>query len=262
MTAICPSALWRPVTAHSGPMAEHRGLVVHVQVGGGSCYPEFVVPANQASSTWWAGKAGELEQYVDADFAAWTEADGNFTWDSIETEGEPEEPLTALQIVSIAVVYRWGAARYGWPFILAELPTGRGLGWHGMGGLAWGDHPGCPGDLRRAQRGVILAAAAPTAPAALEEPMAVTTSVKAGQLDTLAGDPSGRLIHRWWNSTDPAPMWRGEILATGLSPGGRVEGPALYGGVQHFFAPAADGGQAHVWYDGHLWGSDHQPPLV
>jgi hypothetical protein len=31
-----------------------------------------------------------------------------------------------------------------------------GFGWHGMGGTAWGNHPGCPGDLRLAQRPTIL----------------------------------------------------------------------------------------------------------
>lgn len=159
-----PGAVWRPVSSHSGLMTAHLGLVLHVQVGNGSCYGEFAVPANAASSTWWVSKAGVIEQYVDADYAAWTEAAGNFTWDSVETEGEPSEPLTDAQIHGVAKIYAWGMAKYGWPAQLSEAPTTRGLGWHGMGGVPWGNHPSCPGDLRKAQRAAILTLAKPAVP--------------------------------------------------------------------------------------------------
>ena len=153
---IMPGANWRPVPSHSGLMRGHQGLVLHVQVGNNSCYGEFANPANQASSTWWVSKTGVIEQYVDADMTAWTEAAGNSTWDSVETEGVPGEALTQAQILSVARIYVYGMQQYGWPISLAESPNGVGLGWHGMGGAAWGGHIGCPGDLRRAQRGQIL----------------------------------------------------------------------------------------------------------
>lgn len=162
---VVPFANWRPVPSHSGPMQAHQGLVLHVQVGNGSCYGEFSNPANQASSTWWVSKSGVLEQYVDSDNAAWTEAAGNFTWDSVETEGEPSEPLTPSQIVTLGRLYAWGVQTYGWPVALAESPSDHGLGWHGMGGVPWGNHPGCPGDIRRAQRQSILNFVGPSPPA-------------------------------------------------------------------------------------------------
>ena len=157
---IMPGAIWRPVPSNSGPMSAHLGLVLHVQVGNGSCYGEFSNPANQASSTWWIAKDGTFEQYVDSDNAAWTEAAGNFTWDSVETEGVPSDPLTPQQVLTLARIYAWGARQYGWPLQLSEDPGTRGLGWHGMGGAAWGGHTGCPGDLRKAQRAQALYLAA------------------------------------------------------------------------------------------------------
>ncbi len=149
---IMPGVSWRPVPSRSGPMQAHYGLVLHVQVGDNSCYGEFDNPNNQASSTWWIAKDGTIEQYVDSDDAAWTEAAGNFTWDSVETEGFPTESLTDAQVVSLARIYVWGVQTYGWPLQLTDDPNGRGLGWHGMGGWPWGGHFGCPGDLRKAQR--------------------------------------------------------------------------------------------------------------
>ena len=156
-----PFARAEPVPSHSGAMSAHQGLVLHVQVGNGDCYGEFSVPANQASSTWWVAKDGTLVQYVDSDMAAWTEAAGNFTWDSVETEGLPSESLTTPQIFTLGRLYAWGVKQYGWPLRLAEHPMDSGFGWHGMGGIAWGGHLGCPGDLRKAQRQQILNLATP-----------------------------------------------------------------------------------------------------
>ncbi len=153
---LVPFATYEPVPSHSGPMSAHLGPVLHVQVGDGDCYGEFSNPANQASSTWWVSKAGELVQYVDSDLAAWTQAAGNFTWNGVETEGYPTEPLTGPQILTLARLYVWGHQVYGWPLSESEDPLVPGFGWHGMGGVAWGNHPGCPGDLRKPQRGAIL----------------------------------------------------------------------------------------------------------
>ena len=101
-------------------------------------------------------KAGQLVQYVDSDLSAWTQAAGNATWNSVETEGVPTEPLTDAQIQTLARLYVWGHNTYGWPLVLTDDVNGHGFGWHGMGGAAWGGHTGCPGDLRKAQRSQIL----------------------------------------------------------------------------------------------------------
>ena len=140
--------------------ARTLGLILHVQAGNNALSGWFDNPAAQASSTWWAGKGGGREQYGNPDTDKfWAQAAGNSLYHSIETEGYPGEALTAAQVESCAVAYAFGHARYGWPFQLAEKPGDAGLGWHGMGGSAWGGHTGCPGDLRKAQRAAILARA-------------------------------------------------------------------------------------------------------
>jgi len=45
---------------------------------------------------------------------------------------------------------------YGVPAQITDDPNGYGLGWHGMGGAAWGNHPDCPGEPIKAQRQQIL----------------------------------------------------------------------------------------------------------
>lgn len=160
MTALYPGARWRPVPNHSGPMSAHLGLILHVQVGNGSVYGEFSNPTTSASYTWWVSKAGLIEQYVDAELVAWAQAAGNGTYNSVGTEGFPNEPLTDAQAVAIAGIYAWGSQLYGWAHQLAEAPGQPGFGWHGMGDSnghsGWGGHPACPGDLRKAQRQHIL----------------------------------------------------------------------------------------------------------
>lgn len=151
-----PNADWKPVLSHGLGMNENLGLILHVQAGNGSLRGEFSNPLKGKSSTWWISKAGTVEQYVDSDQKAWTQAAGNTYYNSVETEGQPDEPLTDAQIAALADLYRWGHLTHGWKFQLAEHPGDEGLGWHGMGGTAWGNHPNCPGGLRRAQRQLIL----------------------------------------------------------------------------------------------------------
>lgn len=153
---LYPRATYLEVGNHSGPMTEHLGLILHVQVGLNSPHGWFANPKSSASSTWWTAKAGHVEQYVDADVIAWAQAAGNTSYNSVETEGYPNEALTPEQIEELAHLYAWGHHTYGWPLQLADVPGHPGLGWHGMGGGGWGGHVGCPGDVRKAQRGDIL----------------------------------------------------------------------------------------------------------
>lgn len=146
-----PHAVQRLVPSHGGVMEAHDGLILHVQVGTGSCYSEFENTKNQVSSTWWIAKNGDIEQYVDADNIAWAQMIGNRRYNSVETEGMPDEPLTDAQVETLAQLYVWGHATYGWPILLADRPGEQGFGWHGMGGDSWG-HPRCPGDTRKLQR--------------------------------------------------------------------------------------------------------------
>ena len=219
--AWVPFAKKESVPSHSGPMSAHQGLVLHVQVGDGDCYGEFSNPDNQASSTWWVAKDGTLVQYVDSDLAAWTEAAGNFTWDSVETEGYPTEALTNAQILTLARLYAWGVQQYRWPLNLAETPSDTGFGWHGMGGVAWGNHPNCPGDLRKAQRPAIVyiaaLALAQYAPTYKESEMIATSHTGNGYF---IAHPDGSV----WSFGDA-------VYAGGCNPGAPVGGGSLPAGV-------------------------------
>lgn len=150
---------WRPLSINYSPGGIIPiGLVLHVQAGNGEPFGWFSNPTARASSNWWVGKDGRIVQYVDPDTgAAWTQGVGNSQWVSVETEGWPSEALTPAQVECVATIYAAGVERYGWPVQLSDSPTTPGLGWHGMGGAAWGAHYGCPGDARLSQRPQILA---------------------------------------------------------------------------------------------------------
>ncbi|MCK9901296.1 N-acetylmuramoyl-L-alanine amidase [Glutamicibacter sp. V16R2B1] len=157
-TLWAPGVVRRPLTQDmGGTLTLSRGLILHVQAGDNSPWGWFARADVKASSHWWVAKSGAIEQYVPADRVAWAQAAGNAHWHSVETEGFPGEGLTAAQLGTLARLYRWGHDRWGWDLQLAESPGVTGLGWHGMGGTAWGSHPGCPGEIRKAQRADILA---------------------------------------------------------------------------------------------------------
>lgn len=153
---LVPSFDYRPVPNTAGDAIRPVGLVLHVQVGLGSLAGWFSNPAAQASSTLWAGKAGEREQYVPSDVRAWAQGAGNDLYDSIETEGHPSEPLTAQQVESVAQAYADGVRTYGWALAVTDTVGASGLICHGDGGAAWGNHPGCPGPIRAGQRAEII----------------------------------------------------------------------------------------------------------
>lgn len=192
MTPTPPGFILNPVknrTVAALVGAKTIGLILHVQAGNGALGGWFNQPQAAASSTWWAGKVGGREQYGNPDTDKfWAQADGNSTYHSIETEGWPNEPLTAVQIESVAQAFAWGHARYGWPLQLAEKPGQPGLGWHGMGGKAWGGHTGCPGDIRKAQRQLILTRAQQIAGAKSKEDDVTPDDIKQAVREVLKED--------------------------------------------------------------------------
>lgn len=138
-------------------MVEVRGLVLHIQQGteaGSEAW--FKNPASQASSHFLNPKVGGLRQLVDTKDRAWAEADGNAHWVSIENEGFVPAALTASQVENAAQLLAWLHKTYQVPLQSTDDPNGKGLGWHGMGGAAWGGHTGCPGDAIKAQRAAII----------------------------------------------------------------------------------------------------------
>ena len=177
---IMPGAVWRPVSAHGGPIGAIYGVVEHVTAGEGDPFNEFANPNNQVSSHFGIGNGqggmadGLIEQYVDTAYKSWAQAAGNTDYISVETEGQPTEALTAAQVASFGRIMSWVNAAYGVPLVVIDTPGQRGLITHGDGGAAWGGHYDCPGAIRKAQRSAILAATGgpppPGPPATQKEP--------------------------------------------------------------------------------------------
>lgn len=141
-------------------MTGHRGVVLHIAEGtyAGTISWERNA-ASDVSSHFVSAKDGRAAQLVDTDDRPWTQGAGNSEWLSIEFEGYSGQTLTAQQLEFAARVLAKAHQVYGVPLQLADSPSGRGLGWHGMGGAAWGGHTNCPGAPIVAQRPAIIARA-------------------------------------------------------------------------------------------------------
>lgn len=161
--ALMPEAEWVGPTAnkYDHGMIEHRGLVLHIEQNYNQDNVDhwFKDPTAEASAHFTNPKQGKLRQLVDTDDAAWTEKAGNRYWVSVEHEGFSGESLTADQIENDAQLLAWLHITYNVPLQSTDDPNGSGLGWHGMGGDAWGGHFDCPGEAIKAQRAAIIARA-------------------------------------------------------------------------------------------------------
>jgi N-acetylmuramoyl-L-alanine amidase len=145
----------------SGPM---MGVVMHTEVGDNPGTESwFENPAAQASADFAVAQDGSVIQMgpVGKGWVAWAEAGGNRAWYSIEhaDDGNPANPLTAAQITASAQLVEVLSRFAGFPLQVSDSTSVKGYGWHGMGGQAWGGHPDCPGDVRKAQRAQIIALA-------------------------------------------------------------------------------------------------------
>lgn len=144
----------------SDRMYEVRGVILHIAEGS---YAGTVAwqnnPGSDVSSHFTAAKDGRLAQGVDTDDTAWTQGAGNGRWISVENEGFHTEAPTWQQVESNAQILARAHVECGVPLQMTDDPNGRGLGWHGMGGAAWGGHYGCPGEGFKAARGAIIARA-------------------------------------------------------------------------------------------------------
>lgn len=143
-----------PPDANSGgTMSEFRGLVWHIAEGS---YLGTIAwqknPISDVSSHFVIGLNGEITQLLDTTLTAWTQAAGNGHWVSVEFAGFATGQLATAQFEAAAQLYAWLVQVHSIPIQLADSPSGRGLGWHGMGGVAWGNHPGCPGSANVALR--------------------------------------------------------------------------------------------------------------
>lgn len=158
-----PNALWIGPTTNQniGGMIEVLGLVQHVQQGNeNGTETWFKNPSAQASSHFLNPKVGPLRQMVDTRDKAWAEAAGNAHWLSVENEGESGDTLTDSQINNLVGLYSWMNRVYRTPFRVTDDVNTPGYGYHGMGGVAWGNHPDCPGEPMKAARHTIVEFAA------------------------------------------------------------------------------------------------------
>lgn len=170
--ARMPGATWRPISEnHSyGGMGTIHGVVLHIMQGtldGSDAW--FRNPAAQASAHFGVGKDGRIFQWVDTHDKAWAEVAGNSNWISIEHEGNSGDKLTDAQLAASARVCAWAARTHGFPLQITDSPNGQGIGWHGMGGAAWGGHYDCPGTPIKNQRAELIAIAKGDAPAPEED---------------------------------------------------------------------------------------------
>lgn len=161
--ARMPGAVWVGPTPNMyvGGMVAHKGLVLHIEQSNDNNAVNhwFQDSSAQASAHFTNPKTGPLCQLVDTDDAAWTEMAGNRYWVSVEHAGYGGDSLTPSQIENDAQLLAWLHNTYSIPLQITDDPNGSGLGWHGMGGAAWGGHYDCPGDPIKAQRGAIIARA-------------------------------------------------------------------------------------------------------
>lgn len=222
----------------------------------------------QASSHFGIGRDGSLDQFVDTANRAWAEAAGNAFYISIEHEGLTGQDLTPAQLDTHIRLTAWLRSLYvnPYPLVLAEAPGQPGLGWHGMGGVAWGGHYLCPGDPIKARRADVITALLPsTVPPTppQEEPMNPSYGLfMPNQIDRFAVDQSGNLVHHWYfrggpNGPDPA-GWYHETVLTGLVPLSQVDGPLRWpapngDGFVHIYATTTSGSQAEAVYNGRGW---------
>lgn len=162
--SVAPFAVWKPLPAgvnHStGGMTGYDGCVLHIMQGtliGTDAW--FRDPKAQASAHFGIDRNGWVCQWVDTADKAWAQAGGNSRNISIENEGMPGDSLTAAQAERAAEILAWAHTVHGVPLVVNDDPGAGGLGWHGMGGAAWGGHTSCPGDPIKAQRAGIVARA-------------------------------------------------------------------------------------------------------
>lgn len=146
-----------PDSNWAGSMVEYRGLVEHIAQGS---YQGTISwqknPVSDVSSHFVIDYDGTCAQLLDTSLTAWTQSAGNGHWVSAELAGFNTGVYTPEQQETLSQLYAWLHTTHGVMLQLTDSPSGRGWGWHGMGGTAWGNHPDCPGPNNVAARGAML----------------------------------------------------------------------------------------------------------
>lgn len=156
-----PGAIQKPITAkRRDRMVWYRRMNLHVAVAEWSSLHSYFNVKGRPDSHFYVRKDGTVEQYVDTDFQAYADLDGNDATISVETQGgvtNPNgEPWTGAQVEALAKLYAWAVRTHGIPVKMASdskiASTSHGLSWHRLG--VDGNFPALPSPLAgRLQRG-------------------------------------------------------------------------------------------------------------
>jgi len=160
--AIFPGAINKPITASKGRqrLTLYHRLNLHVAVSEAASLHDLFNRSGQVDSHFYVRRDGTVEQYVDTDWRAFADLDGNDATISVETQGgvnNPDsEPWTTAQLEALAQLYAWVVRTHGIAHKVATSShadeRSRGLSWHRLG--IDGNFPALP-DPRagRIQRG-------------------------------------------------------------------------------------------------------------
>ncbi len=160
MTWVTDVAVTRAISHNFLRGGMHKplhGLVLHIMQGTeNGTFGWFNSAASRVSAHFGNPKRGDLEQFVKIDDVAFAQGSGNRDWISVENEGHAGDALTMSQVQNVADLLGWLRWHRGVPLKLADAPDQFGLGYHGMGGKAWGGHTMCPGPRIVDQRLLII----------------------------------------------------------------------------------------------------------
>jgi hypothetical protein len=195
-----PGAIRKVVTRHDTPRTRDRGICLHIAVSeAASLFNYFNQPGNPTSH-FYVRYDGDVEQYVDTQYRAPANLEGNPTLISIETQGGrvAGQVWTAAQRETLARIAAWCHAVHGIP--LVAMPSSRsaanGIGYHRLGvdpwrvdgGELWSKARGktCPEPQRIAQIPGIITRANQlvTTPTTPEDDMALTDQQAAALVAT------------------------------------------------------------------------------
>lgn len=163
-----PHAIWKPVTVKSrARLTTVDRFNLHIAVSETSSLHSFFNRKGNPDSHFYVRRDGTVEQYVDTQYRAYCDVEGNGSSISVETQGGVKNPnqeeWTEEQVKALAALWAWVRKTHGVKNKLAtnSLPnrdSSRGLSWHRLGidpwrvsgGLRYSNSRGkvCPGTAR------------------------------------------------------------------------------------------------------------------
>lgn len=153
-----PGAIYKPITANKGRrrLTVYNRMNLHVAVSEGSSLHGYFNKSGIPDSHFYVRRDGTVEQYVDTNYQAFADLEGNDATISVETQGMGPGTWTPEQRESLAQLYAWAVKTHG---IARKMATSskpgsssQGLSWHRLG--CDGNFPSLPSILAgRGQRG-------------------------------------------------------------------------------------------------------------